>query len=54
MTKTYVKIDYWGNIIWKTKCGRWHREDDKPAIIWPDGTVWFCWLGTRYEPKVNK
>lgn len=31
-----------GSLVWRNKDGRIHRDNDKPAFVWPDGTaVWY-------------
>lgn len=42
MTHKYtVKVNSLGNVLY-LRDGAWHRDVDKPAVIWADGRVWYC------------
>lgn len=44
--KLRVSID--GGLLWFNAEGKKHREDDKPAVIHPDGSIELWDSGARY------
>lgn len=36
--KYTVEVDHFGDVLYR-KDGSWHRDGDKPASIWADGSV---------------
>ena len=34
--------------------GRFHRDGDEPAIVWPDESKWWYRDGNRYYPDLEK
>lgn len=42
----HIKIQNDGSILWTNKDGQAHRNDGKPASIWPNGTIEY-WINRK-------